>query len=575
MPNTNSVASTQDGISIRAYPGDGMVLLAFDLDEDLTQHLAGFALRCTPPNDEQFPIRNRLNFETKVTSETTPEQRVWTPSDQAPLQKFRWIHFPQRVVAGPYTYEVSAMYFGDGDLREGPSASVSVELWPPKNEFERFKIGFTRGYLSSQAYAERFNNAEFEPSNPTIDFDTAPYEKQYKWLGFDARQLVFDFLKECVDDEQITVDVFAYDLDEPDFIRALQRLGGRLRVFLDDADLHTKPGALEPIAKGLLERSAGKENVKTGHFRRFAHNKVIIQKRNGTPTKVLTGSANFSVRGLYAQANNVLVFDDTATATLYEEAFNKAFDDMGGFSESPIAEQWFDISGEGLPPSSVSFSPHRPEPHTSDSDGADRVISLDRVSQAIEGAKSSVMYAVMQLGGSGKVLEDLQSLGSRNEIFSYGITQNAYKQESDNDGITVYRPEDTHGIFTSFAYLDKHIPPPFQEEWRGGQGQVIHHKFVVVDFNDAEPVVFTGSSNLALRGEEENGDNLLAIYDCSVATAYAVEAIRLVDHYHFRAVMKDATSADPLMLKTDEAQWWKPYYDQNNAKYYERLLLSR
>ena len=38
--------------------------------------------------------------------------------------------------------------------------------------------------------------------------------------------------------------------------------------------------------------------------------------------------------------------------------------------------------------------------------------------------------------------------------------------------------------------------------------------------------------------------------------------------------MKDATSADPLMLKTDEAQWLKPYYDKSSAKYYERLLLS-
>lgn len=78
-----------------------------------------------------------------------------------------------------------------------------------------------------------------------------------------------------------------------------------------------------------------------------------------------------------------------------------------------------------------------------------------------------------------------------------------------------------------------------------------------------------------MGGEEQNGDNLLAIYDRSVATAYAVEAIRLVDHYHFRAVMKEATSDNPLMLKTDEAQWWKPYYKEGSAKYYERLLLSR
>jgi len=45
-----------------------------------------------------------------------------------------------------------------------------------------------------------------------------------------------------------------------------------------------------------------------------------------------------------------------------------------------------------------------------------------------------------------------------------------------------------------------------------GLGQVIHDKFVVMDFNDQNPVLFTGSSNLAEGGEEQNGDYLLATY---------------------------------------------------------------
>ena len=59
--------------------------------------------------------------------------------------------------------------------------------------------------------------------------------------------------------------------------------------------------------------------MKVGHFHRFAHSKVMIQKRNGRPTRVLTGSANFSVRGLYVQANNVLVVDDPEVAAVYEQ----------------------------------------------------------------------------------------------------------------------------------------------------------------------------------------------------------------------------------------------------------------
>src|SRR5919202_5423473 len=169
----------------------------------------------------------------------------------------------------------------------------------------------------------------------------------------------------------IPLDVLAFDLDEPDVIRALQQLGGRLRIFMDDSTLHTKAGAMEIEAKARFVTSAGAGNVKTGHFHRFAHCKVMIQKKNGTPVKVLTGSANFSVRGLYVQANNVLIFDDAATAQLYEQAFEQSFSDESGFSSSPIAQQWFDLSGQNLPAASVCFSPHT----SSD-------ISLDRVASA-------------------------------------------------------------------------------------------------------------------------------------------------------------------------------------------------
>jgi phosphatidylserine/phosphatidylglycerophosphate/cardiolipin synthase-like enzyme len=124
--------------------------------------------------------------------------------------------------------------------------------------------------------------------------------------------------------------------------------------------------------------------------------------------------------------------------------------------------------------------------------------------------------------------------------------------------------------------LQGKVTPPFQDEYSGGAGIVIHDKFVVVDFNKENPVVFTGSSNLAAGGEMQNGDNLLAIYDPAVATAYAVEAIRLVDHYHFRAQMKGADSTTPICLQGADAKdkWWQPYYDPKNIYFQERVLFS-
>jgi hypothetical protein len=556
-----SQSNAKNGLLVKAYRGDGSAMIAFDLDQQLTQNLAGFAIQRTDPNGTSAFLPNRLSFDTKVTSKTTPQTRVWTPSDQAPFQKFRWLDFPPDLKPGTYTYEVIPMYFDTGgQLKKGQSADVSINLGAVAPKFTSFQLGFTRGYLSSQAYAAKFNNADIRPPLPkTIDYPTDKFAPQYQWLGFDARKLVFDFLQECIADKSITVDLFAYDLDEPDFIRGLQQLGPRLRAYLDNAPLHTKAGAMEIQAHQLLVKSAGAANVKQGHFQRFAHCKVLIQKKNGKPVKVLTGSANFSVRGLYVQANNVLVFDDETTAQLYESAFEQSFDDAAQFSSSEIADGWHDVSLPTLPPFSVCFSPHK----TAD-------VSLAKVGSAIQNATSSVLFAVMELGGGGPVLTQLTQLASRN-LFSYGMTQSL------TGGIKVLKPGDANGIIVPFAFLKKQVPPPFAAEVDGGMGQVIHHKFVVVDFNGADPVVFAGSSNLASGGEQANGDNLLAITDPEVATAYAIEAIRLVDHYHFRAAMQTATSAAPMTLQTGGAasKWWQPYYDPKDMHSRERLLFSR
>jgi phosphatidylserine/phosphatidylglycerophosphate/cardiolipin synthase-like enzyme len=68
---------------------------------------------------------------------------------------------------------------------------------------------------------------------------------------------------------------------------------------------------------------------------------------------------------------------------------------------------------------------------------------------------------------------------------------------------------------------------PFAAEWSGGKGINIHHKFVVTDFNLPTAKVYTGSSNLSVTAETKNGDNLVMIEDCRVATGYAIEALRV------------------------------------------------
>jgi phospholipase D-like protein len=558
MP-TDLTRRTVDGLTLKAYRGDGAAMLAFDVDEHLKDDLAGFAVECDPPGGGSYMLKNRLNFTQRVTTATTPSERRWTDTDKAPLQTFRWVHFPKDVTPGEFTYKATAMLYRKGtqtSVERGPSVEVPIELMD--DGYEHFDVGFTRGFLSSQAYADRFDNADYQPKKPTIDFATAPYERRWNWLGFHARRLVFDFLEEARADKKVKLDVFAYDLDEPDFVRALKAMGPRLRLFLDDSVEHSEKGAPELDAHALLVKSAGAANVHTGKFRRFQHNKVLIQTRDGHATKVLSGSLNFSIRGFYVQSNNVFVFDDPDTAKLYEDAFEQAWTDPGHFDDSAIAARWFKRRDRGLPEFDVSFAPHQ------DSD-----LPLKPVAQAIKDADSSVLFAIMDVGqGTGPVLDEVRRLPKRRDLYAFGTTQRT-------GGSLNVSASGRPSTFIPFDYLRAKTPLPFRPEIAGGPGQVIHHKFVVVDFNDSNPVVYAGSSNLAAGGEKANADNLLAFHDRNIAATYAVEAIRLIDHYRFRAAMRTATSKAPLRLKGRDERWAKDYFDKRNPRSLERLLFVR
>jgi phosphatidylserine/phosphatidylglycerophosphate/cardiolipin synthase-like enzyme len=549
-----------NGFWIRAYPGDGAILLAFDVDEDKTDQLAGFAVKCVTPNKgpyltNQYFLPNQLSFEEKITSSKSVAAPKYHGSDNNPFQMFHWVHFPS---AGPgaYSYTVYLSQFqDDGSVQLGASQTVEVNL--AYRSFPGLELGFTRGYVSSQAYVEHFEKVglQIEPTPKSMDFDTGPYESKYEWLGAHARKLVFDFLQECQADSSLSVDVFAFDFNEPEIINDLCKLSSRVRVFQDNASLHvkeTKKSALEPDTIKKL-RAAG-ANVEVGHFGRFAHDKVLIQKKNGQACKVLTGSANFSIRGLYVQANSVLVFDDPDVARLYEMAFQQAFDDQKKFKSSPIASKWYDVQKSNLPALSVSFAPHM------------SAFSLTKVADAINSASSSVLFAIMEVTGKGVVMDALKALGARAGIVSLGTIEQKSQLKMFKPGI------DAKSAVVSFDFLKKNVPEPFKTETRGGSGQVIHHKFVVCDFNGALPIVFCGSSNLALGGEESNGDNLIAIQNEEIATSYAVEAIRLFDHYRFRSLHEKSSARKPLTLKTSN-EWIRPYYDSGDIKFNERKLL--
>jgi len=200
-------------------------------------------------------------------------------------------------------------------------------------------------------------------------------------------------------------------------------------------------------------------------------------------------------------------------------------------------------------------------------------VSLGPMSDRIRKATSSVFFAVMEPTGQGPVLDTLRAIAAKPTVFSYGTVET-------DKGLAVQSPDGEMGVMTSFAALAKNVPEPFKKEFNGGPGMHIHDKFVVVDFNAANPTVFTGSSNLAAGGEQANGDSLAMIEDAAVANMFAIEAVALFDHYHFRKVMQTVTQQEPPLTlwypgKANAPNpWWKPYYDLKSIQMRDRLLFA-
>ncbi|MBW4888755.1 hypothetical protein KXQ82_03480 [Mucilaginibacter sp. HMF5004] len=600
------VFQSKNGVCLTAYQGDAMTLLGFDIDKNKITNFSGFSIRVTQPGRSPYYLYNKLCYPATVTyaGVTATPNRITT--EFSPIQKFRWVHVPATdhdindPVFGDYTYAVTPRYLVNNVLQPiDPNNTVTVTIAVCPFRCNDLEIGFTRSYIASQAFVNNFGNEvnlrpKTGPDKNKIIFDTkqiagtanrkvngvtTPYQYTYDelhtWLGWQARARAFEFLQEAADDPNISMDVFAFDLDEPAACSMLLDFAaqGRLRMILDNSSTHIgnmsdgTPQYEDQFETLFKARATGNAKIVRGHFQALAHSKVFIQKKNGKAIKVLSGSTNFSTNGLYVNANNVLIFNNANVAALYENFFDASLLGMSTFKNSEWATKGFSFNRTGQPDNvddaGVPDMIIRCSPHTK----ADATAELQGLADQVKNAKDNILFAIMEDESGSALLEEILRQVESDEKFTYGITDTSKK-------VYLYKPHSTKGIHVVGKGLAPKLPPPFNKE-PGIPGISIHHKFVVLDFNTPDGVVFCGSSNLALGPEQHNGDNLLEIRDQHVVTAFAIEAIRLVDHFQFRDKDNTATKSDvPLVLHTDD-QWVAKYYDDTDMHCRERTLLAK
>ena len=291
--------------TLKLHRGDGMTLLAMDWKVGKPpQDFVGFAIEYKEPKGDRFyALKNRLSFRA-VSGGVNPNILSTMLS---PIQKFRWVHFPRNAEPpGEFIYRVIPVFMNDNDeLSYGEAQEAAIEL-RRETYPELLNVTFTRGFVSSQAFVERYasdgpiskllpakaaDGLKFVPTHPKAN-------EALKWMGFEAFNAILEVLDKAIADNKAKVRVLAYDLSEPDVVSRLEKLGDRLKIIIDDSADHGEQGSGETQAAARLSHTTGTANVKRQHMSNLQHNKIIVVDGPKGQT-VVCGSTNFSWRGFF------------------------------------------------------------------------------------------------------------------------------------------------------------------------------------------------------------------------------------------------------------------------------------
>jgi len=541
--------------TLKLHRGDGMCLLGMNWKVGKPpKEFVGFAIESRPPGgnivgNDFFPLLNRLSFAGAPEGEDPSEDEnapILRSTLVAPIQKFRWVHFPRNAnLDGAFTYRVTPIFMDEYDrLSQGEPQDADIEL-RRETYPGQVNVTFTRGFVSSQAFVDRYERdgkintllpatakagLTFKPTHPKK-------VEALDWMGFEARETILALLDDAIK-EKADVRVIAYDLNEPEVVSRFQKLKKKLRIIIDDSNDHGAAGSGETQSAALLTVSAGAANVKRQHMKRLQHNKMIVV--NGKKTKkVVFGSTNLSWRGLYVQANNAFVVEGKKAVDLALAAFDNYFDNPNVFENSASAK----LTSLGLDniDARVAFSPH----------SASNAL-LAKIGADIGATTSCLFYSLAFLSITpGIIVDTIRKVTKKPGIFVYGISDKKV------GGFDLQIPNgNIEPVFA--AALAKEVPAPFNKEPAGGGGNRMHHKFVVIDFDKPTARVYLGSYNFSNPADLKNGENLLVIHDRRIAVSYMIEALRIFDHYHFRVRHRDGNQPGKKKQPKKKLQLAKP-----------------
>ena len=354
--------------SLKVHRGDGMALLAMNWKQGKPPaDFVGFAIEYKEPGgDRFFALQNRLCFPRRR-RRVDPHQLSTTLS---PIQKFRWVHFPRNAeLAGEFLYRVTPGLHerrGRAELRRGAGGAIELrrETYPGQ-----LNVAFTRGFVSSQAFVDRYESAgpisTLLPAErrrrPDVRADAPEGDRG---AGVDGLRGAQRHPRGARPGHRRQEGAGARRRLRPQ--RARHRLAARearrrgCKVIIDDSarPRRARVRARRRPKRGWRRRPAT-TNVKRQHMGKLQHNKTIVGRRpEGAGGRLRLDQLQLA-RVLRAGQQRHRPARAEARSKPFRAAFDGYWDDDSApTSATPPSAQLADLGSAAGSTRSVAFSPH-------------------------------------------------------------------------------------------------------------------------------------------------------------------------------------------------------------------------
>ena len=538
----------QDDFRVKAYAGTNGVLLAIDLAEPRRKGLLGFAIEKQQGSKPWLFLFNSLTFPGKA--HTFPQFHA-TPSDTAPLQKFRWADYA--VNPGVTIHYRIHLAYGTADapqLGEFLEVTLTTDNGLPAGQ----NVIFNRAVAASQAFQRKFADLDAQLSaNKKLPIEEWP-DAPRQWLenGLLARLLGFI---ERAEDGRWALDIAIYEYQLKvivDAVNAAFERGVKVRVLY-----HAQPDEdTTAMNEASLEKiPAANKRGRVTH--NIFHNKFMVLSRldaagQHQPEAVLCGSTNFTPNGVYRQANVVHVLDDARIGASYLQTFEQVWADP---TDVGATREWL-TENNPMQPEQALFAGFSPRSGQGD---------LREFVDIINAAKKDLLF-VTAFALPDEVLNALLGL-PHDDILRYGL-QNTVSS------ITGFHADRT-AQFAATALLNTGLEGWLKENMKGQKGNLlVHTKAIVVDFTTDTPTIISGSHNLSAAASNGNDENyLINRGDTDLADRYGLELLRFYEHYRFRYFAKKLQLKQVRPLAADDS-WTDDYYLEGDLRMLSRLRFA-